>query len=114
MKHAELHLSEATKARSYLKSQVVVSKEAIKAAFSGVPPIGTSPTPCSLDITMHYSFDFAQQVYTYISHMNKHIDLLHYHRFTTLIILNSLDPSIFSRQGSVGYLEYVVRLYPGR
>ncbi len=66
MKQAELHLLEATKARSYLKSQVADSKEAIQAAYTTIPPTNSNISPCSKDITVHYAFDFAQQVHRYL------------------------------------------------
>ena len=66
MKCAEAHLLLATKARSYLKSQVKEAKEAIKDFFIDnglpVPSIRACLPPASSDITMHFSFDMAQQV----------------------------------------------------
>lgn len=61
MKRAEDHLLLATKARSYLKSQVAKAKEEIKTNFLDKGedvPFGSSER----DIEIHYSFDFAQQV----------------------------------------------------
>ncbi len=66
MKRAEGHLFLATKARSYLKSQVAKSKEEVKLIFIdqglAVPPIHSSLPALSHDFSIHYSFDFAQQV----------------------------------------------------
>lgn len=67
VKRAEVHLELATKARSYLKAQVQAAKDAIESHFSGrglaLPDFGTSLAPGCNNITMHYSFDFAQQVF---------------------------------------------------
>ena len=66
MKSAEEHLLLATKARSYLKGQVKEAKDAVKSHFTDrdvvVPPIGSMPTPRCNNITIHFSFDMAQQV----------------------------------------------------
>lgn len=65
---AEEHLTLATKARSYMRGQIEMSKKEIEKAFTGVdgvlevPPIGSSLHPCSKTIKVHFSFDFAQQV----------------------------------------------------
>lgn len=66
VKRYEGHLLLATKARSYLKAQVEAAKEALKKHFSDrnvpVPALGDClPSACN-DITIHYSFDMAQQV----------------------------------------------------
>ena len=56
----------ATKARSYLKSQVDEAKEDVKTNFLdkglAVPSVDSSLPPSSQDITIPYSLDFAQQV----------------------------------------------------
>ncbi len=66
MKRAEEHLLKATKARSYLKSQVAKAKEDIKTTFLDkgllIPSIHSSLPALSSDVHIHYSFDFAQQV----------------------------------------------------
>ena len=67
VKCAEEHLTLATKARSYMRGQVEKSRQEIERVFKegenlDVPPIGSSPLPCSKSITIHFSFDFAQQV----------------------------------------------------
>ena len=57
---------EATKARSYLKKQVEESKQALKINFVSknlpIPSVGAKLLPMSYNMTMHFSFDFAQQV----------------------------------------------------
>lgn len=66
MKQAEVHLELAIKARSYLKAQVKFSKNILKTEFLDkglpIPSIGATISPGSKSFTMHYSFDFAQQV----------------------------------------------------
>ena len=61
VKRAEVHLMFAMKARSYLKSQVKEAKDSIKSHFP-VPSVGACLAPVSNNITMRFSFDFAQQV----------------------------------------------------
>lgn len=73
VKRTEAHLLLATKARSYLKDQVKAAKDAVKSHFTdrglAIPPIGASLGPKCNDITMHFSFDFAQQAsYHYTSY----------------------------------------------
>ena len=74
VKRAEVHLQLATKARSYLKSQVKSGKETIKDHFTdkglAVPPVGACLAPVSNTITMHFSFDMAQQVCIYTPTLN--------------------------------------------
>ena len=66
MKHAEDHLLLATKARSYLKSQVAKAVEEVKSEFTDqgldIPSIHSCLPSKSHSISIHYSFDFAQQV----------------------------------------------------
>ncbi len=66
VKRAEDHLLLATKARSYLKSQVAKAKEDIKTFFLdkglAIPPIHSSLPASNCAVEIHYSFDFAQQV----------------------------------------------------
>ena len=66
VKRAEEHLLSATKARSYLKSQVQTAKEEIKKNFldkgAPIPPLYSSLPAASHVMDIHYSFDFAQQV----------------------------------------------------
>ena len=56
----------ATKARSYLKSQVAKAREDIKRTFLdkglAVPGIHSALPAMSHTMEVHYSFDFAQQV----------------------------------------------------
>ena len=70
VKRAEEHLLLATKARSYLKTQIKASKDVVKSHFTDkglvVPPVGSCLAPRSHSITMHFSFDMAQQVCTII------------------------------------------------
>ena len=60
MKDAQAHLELATKARSYLKSQVESSKAAIKEHFTdkglAVPAVGACVAAKSNNITIHFSF----------------------------------------------------------
>ena len=55
--------------RSHYKLQCTKSREDLKRTFTSPdgnysPPLIGSPfSPCSLDITVHTSFDFAQQVH---------------------------------------------------
>lgn len=63
VKRAEKHLTLATEARSYMRSQVKKCKEELKRVFPDeVPPIGSAPPACGREMTVHFSFDFAQQV----------------------------------------------------
>lgn len=66
MKRAEDHLLSATKARSYLKSQVSKAKEELKKSFAdkglAIPGIHSCLPAMSHVMEVHYSFDFAQQV----------------------------------------------------
>ena len=62
----ELHLDLATKARSYLKAQFTAAKVTILKLYTEkdlpLPTIGACLLPASNNITMHFSFDMAQQV----------------------------------------------------
>ena len=68
LKKAEYHVLAVQKERSYYRSVVQKSKEDVKKAYSQtgefIPP---SPSSClmpnSNDLTVHYSFDFAQQLH---------------------------------------------------
>ena len=69
VRKAQAHLEVATKARSYYKGQIEDAKRALKATFmvDGVltpPSISACLPPKAHDITMHFSFDMAQQVHT--------------------------------------------------
>lgn len=67
MKKAEAHLLLATKARSYLKEQVASAKRDLKSHFIDkgleLPTVGARLAPACNNISMHFSFDFAQQVF---------------------------------------------------
>lgn len=67
LKDAEAHLHLATQERSYYRSVIDTSKEALKDTFTvngelQVPPICACLPPATKNITMHFSFDMAQQV----------------------------------------------------
>ena len=66
VKKTELHLELATKSRSYLKHQVSAAKNALESTYHSIglplPDIGSCIAPGTNKITMHFSFDFAQQV----------------------------------------------------
>ena len=67
LKDAEAHLHLATQERSFYRSVVDTSKEALKETFTvngqlEVPPISVCLPPATKNITMHFSFDMAQQV----------------------------------------------------
>ena len=66
LKDAEAHLNLATQERSYYRSVIDASKEVLKETFTvagqlQVPPISACLSP-GTNITMHFSFDMAQQV----------------------------------------------------
>jgi hypothetical protein len=66
VKRAEDHLLQATKARSYLKSQVEEAKKELKRFFCG-QGAGHTQHQClasalTSNMAVHFSFDFAQQV----------------------------------------------------
>ena len=80
MKDAEEHLFLATQERSYYTSAIESSKEILTNTFTvngtlTVPPINACLPAKVNDITMHFSFDMAQQVYSppqftqYLTHM---------------------------------------------
>ena len=67
LKDAEAHLQLATQERSYYRSVIDASKEVLKETFTiagqlQVPPISACLSPGTNNITMHFSFDMAQQV----------------------------------------------------
>ena len=66
VKSAQDYLAQATKklhAGQVEKSSKEIDRVFVEADGAlSVPPIGSSPTPCSKTITVHFSFDFAQQV----------------------------------------------------
>lgn len=69
IKQAEAHLLVATKARSYYKGQIDKAKESVKITFTednvlSVPSINARLQPRTNQMTMHFSFDMAQQVCT--------------------------------------------------
>ena len=68
LKQAEQHVIGVQKERSYYRSVVNKSKDDIKRAYSQtgeyIPPSPLSlSVPNSIDLTVHYSFDFAQQLH---------------------------------------------------
>lgn len=67
LKDAEAHLLLATQERSHYKSVVDTAKKTLQLTFTVdgeliVPPISACLPPATKDITMHFSFDMAQQV----------------------------------------------------
>ena len=68
LKLAEQHLLAVSKERSYFRTVVKTSKDEVKEHFT-ISGCFTPPSPhcclppSSLDVTVHYSFDFAQQVH---------------------------------------------------
>ena len=72
LKKAEAHLLIATKARSYYKGQIEKAKKALIKTYTidevlSVPNIDARITSKSNTMTMHYSFDMAQQICTQCS-----------------------------------------------
>ena len=68
LRKAESHLLAVTKERSYFRTVVKQSKDAVKAHFTidgsfSPPPPQSHILPLANSITVHYSFDFAQQVH---------------------------------------------------
>ena len=115
VKHAQDHLTSTTKARSYMRGQVEKSRKELERVFTvpdgtvNVPPIGSSPLPCSRTITMHFSFDFAQQVCPVENTMTTLILILPTFRCITLIVPSNPGQFTFLPHGSVGYLGLPVR-----
>ena len=67
LKDAEAHLHLATQERSYYRSMIETSKEVLKESFTvngqlEIPSISACLPLATKDITMHFSFDMAQQV----------------------------------------------------
>ena len=94
--------------RSHYRDVCQKSAETVERLFeTEIPQPGANISPKTNKGCIHYSFDMAQQVFTTIS--NSTILLLH--RFTILMTLCSLDPSISWHQGNVLYLGFAVRLY---
>jgi hypothetical protein len=60
LKEQELHLVEVKKARAYYNRLIAESKEVVKRLE--ITELGPAP-PLKLDAKMHYSFDYAQQVF---------------------------------------------------
>ena len=63
LKEAEKHLFLATCERSYYRTSVQGSRDTIKRHFTTVPPPGAALPAGSGPDSLHYSFDFAQQVH---------------------------------------------------
>ena len=68
IKAAEAHLMLATKERSYYRTQCSQSKTVLRDAFTEnqdftPPPVLSRPSSMSKAITVHFSFDMAQQVH---------------------------------------------------
>jgi len=77
--------------RSHYRDVCQKSAETVERLFeTEIPQPGANISPKTNKGCIHYSFDMAQQVFTTIS--NSTILLLH--RFTILMTLCSLDPSI--------------------
>ena len=66
VKIAEQHLLAATQARSYMRAQIQLARRELEREFpDGIPRLDAtlSALPaCSRELTIHLSFDFAQQV----------------------------------------------------
>ena len=67
LKDIEAHLYWATQERSYYRSAIDIAKEVLKETFTvdgqlKVPPVDACLAPATRNITMHFSFDMAQQV----------------------------------------------------
>ena len=67
LKDAEAHPYRATQERSYYRSAIDTAKEILKKTFTmdgqlKVPPVSACLAPVTRNITMHFSFDMAQQV----------------------------------------------------
>ena len=63
VKKAEAHLELATKARSFYRAQIEESKRMLKGTFgSSLPPLNSGIPSNTKLLTIHLSFDVAQQV----------------------------------------------------
>ena len=68
LKQAEKHLLAVTKERSYFRTSVKLSKDQVLQCFTtggtfSPPPPHCCLRPLSTSMSVHYSFDFAQQVH---------------------------------------------------
>ena len=113
MKRAQEHLVQATEARSYMKAQVDKAKQEIKNA-SLASPLGVCHPPCTKDITIHYFFDFAQQVVNRYCSKELTLAAVTFLRSTYLKITSSQVPSISWFPGSVEFSGSFVRPFPTR
>ena len=89
LKEAEAHLVLATQERSYYKSLVDASKRVLQQSFTVDGELKLSPG--THNITMHYSFDMAQQVSMDINCFIHATYQLHNHRSITHPIHSSQD-----------------------
>jgi hypothetical protein len=60
LRKAERHLDRATHELQHYKKVCEESRKSIEEFFDGLPESGAPP--CSHDVQLHLSFDFAQQV----------------------------------------------------
>ena len=64
VKKAQEHLDLATKARSYYRGQIEDAKRNVMAVFPSTPALRPGLLPRTHELTIHLSFDMAQQVRT--------------------------------------------------
>jgi len=112
---AKVHLETVTSERSLYRSACKSSRDSLKTMFTAAdvfqPPSPSSfLSPKSHNITVHYSFDMAQQVKKTTS-VHTCISVI---RFIIPVIHCSLAQFTFWQHGNVVYLVYAVRLYPDR
>ena len=112
IKEAEKHLEIVKSERSLYKSLCKTSTSTLKTHFGEdlqqLPPPGSMVPVNTHNITLHYSFDMAQQVKIYTAYPVKFILILN--RCTIHLIHSSLGPSTFLHHASAPFLECVVKL----
>ena len=123
LKDAEAHLYRATQESSYYRSAIDIAKEVLKETFTvdgqlKVPPISACLAPATRDITMHFSFDMAQQVcYSLVWHEYYcTLPSIHVHacfRCTIPATRNNQDRCTSSHPASVQFSGCAVRRYQG-
>ena len=96
LKEAEAHLVLATQERSYYKSLVDMSKRVLQQSFTvdgelKPPCLNARLSPGTHNITIHYSFDMAQQVSMDRNCFIHATYQLHNHRSITHPIYSSQD-----------------------